>query len=118
MPLDEAMEIGEAFKRFDRVLAQFQRMGYGNRDILLDATGGTTPLRVGAALAAMMRNVKIMHQWVRRDRYTGGGWHKYTSEDIELLPMGNPLEDTGLLREGQAVDLFDMRDYSAAALDP
>ncbi len=32
--------------------------------------------------------------------------------------MGNPLEDTGLLREGQAVELFDMRDYSAAALDP
>jgi len=61
-PLDEAMEIGEAFRRFDRVLAQLQRMGYGNRDIFLDATGGTTPLRVGAALAAMMRNVKIVHQ--------------------------------------------------------
>jgi CRISPR-associated protein (TIGR02710 family) len=30
--------------------------------------------------------------------------------------MGNPLEDTGLLREGQAVDLFNMRDYAAAAL--
>jgi CRISPR-associated protein (TIGR02710 family) len=30
--------------------------------------------------------------------------------------MGNPLEDTGLLREGQAVNLFNMRDYSAAAL--
>src|SRR5215211_5351137 len=115
-PLDEAMEIAESFKRFDRVLAQFQRMGYSNRDILLDATGGTTPLRVGAALAAMMRNVKIVHQRVRRDRYTGGGWDKYASEDIELLPMGNPLEDTGLLREGQAVNLFNMRDYSAAAL--
>jgi hypothetical protein len=45
--LDEAMEIGESFKRFDRVLAQFQRAGYSNREILLDATGGTTPLRVG-----------------------------------------------------------------------
>ena len=114
--LDEAMEIGGAFRRFDRVLSQFQRMGYGHNDILLDATGGTTPLRVGAALAAMMRNVKIVHQRVRRDRYVGGGWHKYSSEDIELLPMGNPLEDTGLLREGQAVDLFNMRDYAAAAL--
>jgi hypothetical protein len=30
--------------------------------------------------------------------------------------MGNPLEDTGLLREGRAVNLFNMRDYSAAAL--
>ena len=113
-PLDEAMEIGESFRRFDRVLAQFQRTGYSNRDILLDATGGTTPLRVGAALAAMMRNVKIVHQRVRRDRYTGGGWHKYTSEDIELLPMGNPLEDTGLLREGQAVNQF--KPVGAAAL--
>jgi hypothetical protein len=43
--LDESMEIGESFKRFDRVLAQFQRMGYSNRDILLDATGG--PRRCG-----------------------------------------------------------------------
>ena len=30
--------------------------------------------------------------------------------------MGNPLEDTGLLREGQAVELFNRRDYAAAAL--
>src|SRR5215211_8811197 len=115
-PLDEAMQIGESFRRFDRVLAQFQRMGYSHNDILLDATGGTTPLRVGAALAAMMRNVKIVHQRVRRDRYVGGGWDKYSSKDIELLEMGNPLEDTGLLREGQAVDLFNKRDYAAAAL--
>jgi hypothetical protein len=56
---------------------------------------------MGAALAAMMRNVKVVYQRVRRDRYTGGGWHKYTSDYIELLPMGNPLEDTGLLREGR-----------------
>jgi hypothetical protein len=71
VPLDEAMEIGEAFKRFDRVLTQFQRRGYGNRDILLDAMGTTTQLRMGTALAAMMRNVKIVHQRVRRDRHTG-----------------------------------------------
>ena len=48
-PMDDSMKIGESFRRFDRVLAQFQRMGYGNREILLDATGGTTPLRVGRA---------------------------------------------------------------------
>jgi hypothetical protein len=30
--------------------------------------------------------------------------------------MGNPLEATGLLREGQAVELFNRRDYGAAAL--
>jgi hypothetical protein len=115
-PMDDSMQIGEAFRRFDRVLAQFQRSGYSNSEILLDATGGTTPLRVGAALAAMMRSVKIVHQRVRQDRYTGGGWDRYSAEDLELLPMGNPLEDTGLLREGQAVELFNMRDYCAAAL--
>src|SRR5215203_4665189 len=114
--MDDSMQIGESFRKFDRVLAQLQGAGYSNSEILLDATGGTTPLRVGASLAAMMRNVKIVHQRVRQERYMGGGWDQYSSEDIELLPMGNALEDTGLLREGQAVDLFNVRDYSAAAL--
>jgi len=91
------MQIGESFRRFDHTLAQFQRAGYSNSELLLDATGGTTPLRVGASLAAMMRNLKIVHQRVRQVRYTGGDWDQYSSEDIELLPMGNPLEDTGLL---------------------
>lgn len=113
-PLDEAMEIGEAFRRFDRILSQLKNMGYEHKDILLDATGGTTPLRVGAVLAAMMRGVEIVHQRVKR--YTGGRWEDYEAKDIELLTMGNPLEDTGLLREGQAVALFNRRDYAAAAL--
>jgi CRISPR-associated protein (TIGR02710 family) len=30
--------------------------------------------------------------------------------------MGNPLEATGLLREGQAIELFNRRDYGAAVL--
>ena len=42
-PLDEAMEIGEAFRRFDRVLSQLQRIGYDQKEILLDATGGPHP---------------------------------------------------------------------------
>jgi CRISPR-associated protein (TIGR02710 family) len=33
-----------------------------------------------------------------------------------VAPMGNPLEATGLLREGQGVELFNRRDYGAAAL--
>ena len=53
----------------------------------------------------MMRNVKIVHQRVRPNRYAGGGWDRYPSEDIEMLPMGNPLEDTGLLREWVAEQL-------------
>ena len=44
-PMDDSMQIGEAFRRFDRVLAQFQRRGYNNSEILLDATGG--PRRLG-----------------------------------------------------------------------
>jgi len=59
--LDEAMDSREAFRRFDSVLARFERIGYEHKDIVLDATGGTTPLRVGAALAAMKRNVEIVH---------------------------------------------------------
>jgi len=114
--LDEAMDSREAFRRFDSVLARFERTGHEHTDIVLDATGGTTPLRVGAALAAMKRNVEIVHQRVKQDRYVGGGWGQYSSEDIELLPMGNPLEEMGLLREEQAVTLFNRRDYAAAAL--
>lgn len=114
-PMDEAMEIGEAFRRFDRILSQLENRGYEHKDILLDATGGTTPLRVGAVLAAMMRGVEVVHQRVKR--YAGGSWDDYRLQDIELLPMGNPLEDTGLLREGQAVELFNRRDYAAAVLD-
>jgi hypothetical protein len=38
-PMDDSMQIGESFRRFDRVLAQFQRSGYSNSEILLDATG-------------------------------------------------------------------------------
>lgn len=113
-PLDEAMEIGEAFQRFDRILSQLENRGYEHKDILLDATGGTTPLRVGAVLAAMMRGVEVVHQRVKH--YSGGRWDDYEPQDIELLPMGNPLEDTGLLREGQAVELFNRRDYVAATL--
>jgi CRISPR-associated protein (TIGR02710 family) len=35
---------------------------------------------------------------------------------LAQAPMRNPLEATGLLREGQAVELFNRRDYGAAAL--
>ena len=36
-PMDEAMEIAEAFRRFARVLSQFQRMGFSHSDILRPA---------------------------------------------------------------------------------
>jgi CRISPR-associated protein (TIGR02710 family) len=41
---------------------------------------------------------------------------RHGSAEIEVAPMGNPLEATGLLREGQGIELFNRRDYGAAAL--
>ncbi len=50
--VDSPMEIGDAFGRFEHLLAELEEMGYAHEDVLLDATGGTTPMRLGAALGA------------------------------------------------------------------
>jgi CRISPR-associated protein (TIGR02710 family) len=113
--VDSPMEIGDAFERFEHLLSELEEIGFGREEILLDATGGTTPMRLGVALAAMTRGVGMVHQRVPQ-RYVDGHWERYDSADIEVAPMGNPLEATGLLREGQAVELFNRRDYGAAAL--
>src|SRR5215210_1968878 len=62
--VDSPMEIGDSFDRFERLLSEVEGMGYGRAEILLDATGGTTPMRLGAALAAMTRGVGMVHQRV------------------------------------------------------
>ena len=72
-------------------------------------------MRLGAALAAMTRGIEMVHQRVPQV-YVGGRWERDESREVEVAPMGNPLEATGLLREGQAVELFNRRDYGAAAL--
>ncbi len=113
--VDSPMEIGHAFERFEHLLSELEGMGYGHRDVLLDATGGTTPMRLGAALGAVRHGVGMVHQRVPL-RYVGEQWERDESKEIEVFPMGNPLEATGLLREGQAVELFNRRDYLAAAL--
>ena len=109
------MEIGDSFSRFEHLLSELEGMGYGRGEVLLDATGGTTPMRLGAALAAMTRGVGMVHQRVPQV-YADGRWERDESREVEVAPMGNPLEATGLLREGQAVELFNRRDYEAAAL--
>src|SRR5215218_10273648 len=96
-------------------LSDLAALGYGRAEIFLDATGGTTPMRLGAALAAMTRGIEMVHQRVPQV-YVGGRWERDESREVEVAPMGNPLEATGLLREGQAVELFNRRDYGAAAL--
>ena len=113
--VDSPMEIGDAFSRFEHLLSELEGMGYGRGEVLLDATGGTTPMRLGAALAAMTRGVGMVHQRVPQV-YVGGRWERDGSREVEVAPMGNPLEATGLLREGQGVELFNRRDYGAAAL--
>jgi CRISPR-associated protein (TIGR02710 family) len=113
--VDSPMEISDAFGRFERLLSELADEGYGRDEVLLDATGGTTPMRLGAALAAMTRGVGMVHQRVPQ-RYVEGNWVRDESQEVEVVPMENPLEATGLLREGQAVELFNRRDYAAAAL--
>ncbi|MDP9487536.1 MAG: hypothetical protein M3Q49_17425, partial [Actinomycetota bacterium] len=113
--VDSAMEISHAFERFEYLLSELEALGYPYKDLLLDATGGTTPMRLGAALAAMTRGINMVHQRVPQ-QYVDGKWDRDESKDIEVVPMRNPLESTGLLREGQAVALFNHRDYGAAAL--
>jgi CRISPR-associated protein (TIGR02710 family) len=113
--VDDPMEISDAFHKFELALSDLEALGYGREEVLLDATGGTTPMRLGAALAAMTRGVEMVHQRVPQV-YVEGRWERDESREVEVAPMGNPLEATGLLREGQAVELFNRRDYGAAAL--
>src|SRR5918994_7418963 len=113
--VDDPMEISDAFHKFELALSDLETIGYGREKVLLDATGGTTPMRLGAALAAMTRGIEMVHQRVPQV-YVDGRWERDESQEVGVAPMGNPLEATGLLREGQAVELFNRRDYSAAAL--
>lgn len=51
--VDWPMEIENAFEleRFEHLLSELEVTGYEREEILLDATGGTRPMRLGAALA-------------------------------------------------------------------
>lgn len=72
-------------------------------------------MKLGAALAAMQRGIGMVHQrWPQR--FENGKWVFDEAGGVEVVPMRNPLEATGLLLEGQAVALFNRRDYAAAAL--
>jgi hypothetical protein len=109
------MEISHSFERFEHLLSELESLGYTPQDVILDVTGGTTPMRFGAALAAMTRGMRMVHQRVPQ-LFVQGEWILDPSKQREIVPMDNPLESTGLLREGQAIELFNRRDYAAAAL--
>ncbi len=96
--VDSPMEIGDSFSRFKHLLSELEVMGYGREEVLLDATGGTTPMRLGMALAAMTRGVGMVHQRVPQV-YVSGPWERDESREVEVAPMGNLLEATGPLRE-------------------
>jgi CRISPR-associated protein (TIGR02710 family) len=113
--VDSPMEISHSFERFEHLLSELESLGYTPQDVILDVTGGTTPMRFGAALAAMTRGMRMVHQRVPQ-QFIEGEWILDPSKQREIVPMDNPLESTGLLREGQAVELFNRRDYAAAAL--
>jgi CRISPR-associated protein (TIGR02710 family) len=113
--VDSPMEIHDSFERFEHLYSELESLGYSAEDVVLDASGGTTPMRLGAALAAMQRGIRMVHQRVVQ-HYVAGDWKVDEKRPREVVPMDNPLESSGLLREGQAVELFNRRDYGAAAL--
>ncbi len=113
--VDSPMEIHDSFERFEHLFSELESLGYAADDVVLDASGGTTPMRLGAALAAMTRGIRMVHQRVVQ-HYVAGDWKVDQDLPREVVLMDNPLESTGLLREGQAVELFNRRDYGAAAL--
>ncbi|CAN5169117.1 hypothetical protein BH24ACT19_BH24ACT19_04440 [soil metagenome] len=113
--VDSPMEIEDAFEKFEHLLSELENIGYTRDIILLDPTGGTTPMRIGAALAAMTRGIEMVHQRVDQHR-VAGRWEPIEGAKTEIVPMKNPLVATGLLREKQGVELFNRRDYGPAAL--
>jgi len=113
--VDSPMEIHDSFERFEHLYSELESLGYSAEDVVLDASGGTTPMRLGAALAAMQRGIRMVHQRVVQ-HYRAGDWVVDKERPREVVLMDNPLESTGLLREGQAVELFNRRDYGAATL--
>jgi CRISPR-associated protein (TIGR02710 family) len=113
--VDSPIEIHDSFERFEHLFSELEDLGYTADDVVLDASGGTTPMRLGAVLAANARGIRIVYQRVVQ-HYRAGDWVVDKERPREVVPVDNPLESTGLLREGQAIELFNRRDYGAAAL--
>src|SRR5215210_1649685 len=83
--VDSPMEIHDAFERFEHLFSELESLGYAPEDVVLDASGGTTPMRLGAALAAMTRGIRMVHQRVPQV-YVDGRWERDESREVEVAP--------------------------------
>lgn len=102
--VDDPMEISDAFHKFELALSDLEALGYGRAEVSLDATGGTTPMRLGAALAAMTRGIEMVHQRVPQV-YVGGRWERDHSRDTRgmwrSLPWGTRWRRPGSCARGR-----------------
>ncbi len=119
--VDSPMEIGDAFAKFELMLSELEELGYGRKEVLLEATGGTTPMRLGCALAAMTRGISIAHQRVPQ-RYVNGRWERNESREVEVLPLHHTrvLSSEDARDEAVLRDLLQKRNCSipACGLEP
>jgi CRISPR-associated protein (Cas_Cas02710) len=107
--VDSPMEIGDAFSRFEHLLSELETLGYGRDEVLLDATGGTTPMRLGVALAAMTCGISIPCQRVPQ-RYVNGRWERNESREVEVLPLHHARVLDRILSSENALDESVLRD--------
>jgi hypothetical protein len=103
--VDSPMKIEDSFERFEHLISELKDLGYGPENVILDATGETTPMRLGAALAAMTRGMRMVHQRVPLS-YVDGWWEPDESNGIEVVTTDDALGSMGLLRDGQAIEHF------------
>ncbi len=82
--------IGNSFSRFENLLSELEGMDYGREEVLLDATGEMTPIRLGMALVAMTRGEEMVHQMMPQVSVSGR-WKWDESREVEVAPMGKPL---------------------------
>jgi hypothetical protein len=109
------MEISGAFAKFEHLLSELEGMGYEVVDILLDATGGSTPMRLGAALGlsgTVYDGASIHAATVRWWRTVGGGWIQRSGDIPDRQPAGRDRFVAGRPSD-RAVN---RRDYPASAL--
>ena len=85
--VDRPMEIEDAFDKFSLALSDLEEMGlfFFPKRCCWTLRAGTTPMRVGTALAAMTRGIGMVHQRVPQ-RYVDGNWSRDMSRGIEVVP--------------------------------
>ena len=114
--VDSPMEISHSFERFEHLLFELGSTGLRSRGCHPGRHRRHHPDAFRRRPCRHDPGMRMVHQRVPqtlRGRRVEAGPLR---DNAEIVPMDNPLESTGLLREGQAVELFNRRDYAAAAL--